>query len=123
MEELLLFLNGYGWQLALIALSGIVLLGVLKYLNVFSGFEKEKRKPLYFLISIGYSLLATVIYLAIIDQFEVEYMTTVAAAIYTLNQTFYAIYETTTLRELVIKIATWLTTKVSEKHNKNVSGQ
>lgn len=122
MEELLLFLNNYGWQLALIAVLGIVLLGVLKYLNVFSGFEKEKRKPLYFLISVGFSLLAAVIYLAVIDEFEVEYVAGVATAIYTLNQTFYAIYETTTLRDLAVKFAIWFTNKVSEKHNK-VSGQ
>lgn len=118
MEELVLFLNTYGWQVALIAVLGIVVLGVLKYLNVFSNIAKEKRKPLYFLISVGFSLLATVIYLAVIGQFEVEYMVAIASAIYALNQTFYAIYETTTARELLAKLFAILNEKIQKQHNK-----
>ena len=118
MEELIVFLSIYGWQLALIALAGIVILGVLKYLNVFSNVAKEKRKPLYFLISVGFSLLAAVIYLAVIGQFEVDYMVAVATAIYALNQTFYAIYETTTARELLAKVFAILSEKIQKQHNK-----
>ena len=58
------------------------------------------------------------------DNLDIDYIVGVSAAIFALNQTFYAIYETTTLRELVAKIIDWLTNKVSEKHNgNNVSGQ
>lgn len=122
MEELLLFFGNYGTILSLIALGGILLLGLLKYLNVFSKIEKERRKILYLLISVGLSITGAIIYLAIVDQLDVDYIAGFSAAIFALNQTFYAIYETTTLRELVAKIIDWLTNKVSEKHN-NVSGQ
>lgn len=108
MEELLIFLNIYGWQLALIALIGIVILGVLKYANLFDFVEKEKRKPIYFLITVGFSLIATFIYLAIIDQLTLEYFATVATAIYALNQTFYTIYENTNLRDLLISLLEFL---------------
>ena len=122
MEKLLLFFANYGKVLSLIALGGILLLGLLKYLNVFSKIEKERRKILYLLISVGLSITGAIIYLAVIDNLDIDYIVGVSAAIFALNQTFYAIYETTTLRELVAKIIDWLTNKVSEKHN-NVSGQ
>lgn len=115
MEELMIFLATYGWQLALIALLGIVLLGVLKYANVFSKIDKDKRKPIYFAISIGFSLIATAIYLVILKQFEINYFIAVATAIYALNQTFYAIYETTTLRELLSKVFAIISEKIKNR--------
>ncbi len=115
MEHLMEFLNIYGWQLALIALGGIVLLGILKYANVFSKIEKENRKPIYLVFSVGFSCIAAIIYLAIIDQLTIEFLATFAFAIYGLNQTFYAIYETTTLRDLVSNILQWLGEKVKNK--------
>lgn len=104
MEALELFIINYGWQLGLIALGGIILLGVLKYANAFSKIEKEKRKPIYLAFSIGFSLIATIIYLLCIGQFDVSYVITITSAIYILNQSMYAIYETTKLRDLVAMI-------------------
>lgn len=115
MEELILFLNNYGWQLAIIALIGVVILGVLKYTNAFSKIEKEKRKPVYFAISIGFSFIATVIYLLVIKKFTIEYVVTISAAIYALNQTFYAIYETTTLRDLICRLLDFIKEKIKTK--------
>lgn len=104
MDQLELFLMNYGWQLGLIALGGIILLGILKYANAFSKIEKEKRKPIYFAFSIGFSLVATIIYLLCIGQFDFSYVVTITIAIYGLNQTMYAIYETTKLRDLLAMI-------------------
>lgn len=104
MEELMVFFTNYGWQITLIAFIGIVLLGILKYANVFKKIEKEKRKPIYLAISVGFSLIATIIYLLIIGSFSIEYVITVTAATYGLNQAMYAVYEQTTLRELLIKL-------------------
>ena len=114
MENLVIFINTFGWQIALIAFIGIVLLGVLKYANVFSSIEKEKRKPIYFFITVGFSIVATVIYLLIIGKFSIEYIVTVATAIYALNQTMYAVYETTKLRDLIASILTILTNKLKK---------
>lgn len=115
MEYITLFVAQYGWELALIALAGIVLLGFLKYSNAFTNVEKEKRKPIYFAISIGFSVIATIIYLVIKGQCEINYIITISLAIYALNQAMYAIYETTTLRDLLSKILTALSTKVKHK--------
>ena len=112
------FVNVHGWQLALIAFAGVVLLGVLKYANVFAKIEKVKRKPIYFAISIGFSFIATVIYLLVIKQFDWSYLITVTTAVYTLNQAMYAVYETTTLRDLVSKILTYFGEKLKSKTSK-----
>lgn len=109
------FIATHGWQLALIAFVGVVLLGVLKYANAFAKIEKTKRKPIYFAISIGFSLIATVVYLLVINQFDWNYLITVTTAVYTLNQAMYAVYETTTLRDLVSKILTYFGEKLKSK--------
>ena len=111
----MIFLSTYGWQLAVIAFVGIVILGVLKYANAFSKIEKEKRKPIYFAISVGFSLIATLIYLLVIKQFNFEYYIGVATAIYALNQTMYAIYEQTKLRDLFIKILDFVKARFEAK--------
>lgn len=109
------FILMYGWQLALIALAGIIILGVLKYANVFSKIEKENRKPIYLVISVGFSIIASAIYLVVIKKFEISYFATVALAILALNQTMYSIYENTNLRDLVRKIFEAISQKVKAK--------
>lgn len=117
MEQITLFIAHYGWEIALIALVGVVLLGILKYANVFSKVEKEKRKPLYFAVSVGFSVIATVIYLGFKGQFELNYILTISMAIYTLNQAMYAVYETTTLRDLVSKILLIASKKIQQNES------
>lgn len=119
MEQIMAFYAQYGWQLALIALIGIIILGVLKYANVFVKIEKEKRKPIYFAISLGFSIVATIIYLLIIKQFTFEYVISVSLAIYALNQSMYAVYENTNLRDLMKKISEKIVQKVLENLFKN----
>ena len=118
MEEMMIFLGTYGWQLAVIAFVGIVLLGILKYADIFSNVEKEKRKPIYFAISVGFSVVATIVYLLVVDSFNIEYVVTVSTAIYALNQTMYAIYETTKLRDLISYIFVWLSERVKSTNKK-----
>ena len=108
MEELLNFLRLYGWQLALIALAGIIILGVLKYCNVFKKFDEKIRHVFYLLISVGISIIGSIIYLACVGSLTVEFTFAVATAILALNQTFYAIYSTTTLKDLVAKLIDWI---------------
>lgn len=119
MNELLVFLGSYGWQLALIALVGIIILGVLKYANAFKNISKEYRKPIYFAISIGFSIIASVIYLYFMKQLEIEYFITIALAIYALNQTFYAIYETTKLRDLIVGILDFIKALIAKAKETN----
>lgn len=122
-QQFITFIVTYGWQLALIALAGIIILGVLKYANVFSKIEKENRKPIYLVISVGFSIIASAIYLAVIKKFEVSYFAAIAVAILALNQTMYSIYENTNLRDLLHKILGAISQKVKlkkeAKENKN----
>ena len=108
MEELVVFLQNYGWQLALIALAGIIILGVLKYCNVFSKFEEKIRHVFYLLISVGISIIGSIIYLACVGSLTVEFAFAVAAAILALNQTFYTIYSNLSLKELFLKLIDWI---------------
>ena len=118
-QQFTTFIAVYGWQLALIALAGIIILGVLKYANVFSKIDKENRQPIYLAISVGFSVVASAIYLAVIKQFEITYFCAIAAAILALNQTMYSIYENTKLRDLLHKIFRAIDTKIKAKKNKD----
>lgn len=104
MEELLTFLQNYGWQLGLIAIAGILILGILKYTGMFKNIEEKYRHYIYLAISIGISVIAAVIYLACVGQLTFSYACIVAAAIYALNQTFYNIFDITPVNELLKKI-------------------
>lgn len=118
-QQFTTFVASYGWQLALIALAGIIILGVLKYANVFSKIDKENRKPIYLAISVGFSVIASAIYLAVIKQFDITYFCAVAAAIFALNQTMYSIYENTKLRDLLHKIFGAIDVKIKAKKIKD----
>ena len=118
-QQFTTFIAVYGWQLALIALAGIIILGVLKYANVFSKIDKENRQPIYLAISVGFSVVASAIYLAVIKQFEITYFCAVAAAILALNQTMYSIYENTKLRDLLHKIFGAIDAKIKAKKIKD----
>lgn len=114
-QQLTTFVATYGWQLALIALTGIFILGVLKYANIFSKISKENRKPVYLAISVGLSIIGSAIYLAAIKKFEFGYFAAIAFAILALNQTMYSIYENTNLRDLLHKIFDEINSKIKSK--------
>ncbi len=114
-EQVVVFATANGWQIGLIALLGIVLLGVLKYCDVFKKIDKEKRKPIYFAISVGASLVGTIVYLLIIKQFNWEYIIGLTGVIYGLNQTAYTFFENTKLRDLAVKLLDWIVSLFKKK--------
>ena len=103
-EQIVGFALLNGWQLALMAILGIVLLGVLKYANVFKNIEQKNRKMVYLAISIGFSLTSATIYLLIVKQFDIKFLIGISGTIYALNQAMYSIYENTKLRDLLVKL-------------------
>ena len=116
MEEMILqFITIYGWKLALIACSGIFVLGVLKFFKVFEKIEKTKRKYLYAGISAGISITASGIYLAIVGGFQLASFGVIAGAIYGINQTIYALYENTGFRSALRKLGNLFITFVAKK--------
>ena len=115
MDEILVFFQQHGLWLTIIAVIGIVLLGVLKYCNVFKKFDEKVRHVLYLVISVGISIVGSVIYLACVHQLDIAYIATLAAAIFALNQAFYTIYDTTTLKELFNKLLEWVKSLINKK--------
>ena len=103
-EELLVFFAAYGLPLTIIAVLGVVILGILKYAGAFAKFEEKVRHYFYFGISIGFSVIASTVYLLIIKQFDVAYLFAIASAIYALDQAFYSIFEVTSLNDLCVMI-------------------
>ena len=116
MEQMILqFITTYGWKLALIACSGIFVLGVLKFFNIFNKIEKSKRKYLYAGISASISIIASAIYLVIVGLFNWAGFGVIAGAIYGINQTIYALYENTGFRSALRKLGTVFITFVAKK--------
>ena len=115
MDEILVFFQQHGLWLTIIAIIGIVLLGVLKYCNVFKKLDEKVRHVLYLVISVGISIVGSVIYLACVHQLDIAYIATLATAIFALNQAFYTIYDTTTLKELFNKLLEWVKGLINKK--------
>lgn len=97
-EMILQFIVTYGWQLALIACSGIFVVGILKFFKVFDKIDKSKRKYLYAGLSASISIIASAIYLVATGGFDWGGFGIIAVAIYGINQTIYSVYENTGAR-------------------------
>ena len=115
MEDILVFFQQHGLWLTLIAIAGIILLGVLKYCNVFKKFEEKIRHLMYLVTSVGISIIGSIIYLACVHQIDIVYIATLSGAIFALNQAFYTLYDTLTLKELFSKFVDWIKGKINKK--------
>ena len=115
MDEILIFFQQHGLWLTVIAVVGIILLGILKYANAFSRLNEKVRHAVYLVITVGLSIVGSVIYLACTSTLDIAYIFTVAAAILALNQAFYSIYSNTSLKDLLAKIGEWIKEKLAKK--------
>lgn len=109
------FVSTYGWKLALIGCSGIFVLGILKFFNLFDRVKKTKRKYLYAGISAGISIAGSGIYLAIVGAFTWGGFGVIAGAIYAINQAIYSLYENTGFRNALKKLGNAFITLVAKK--------
>ena len=107
MNEIVIFFQQNGLWLTLIAVAGVLILGIMKYCNLFKKLEEKVRHICYLAISIGLSVIGSCIYLACVHQFTFTYVITLTSAIFALNQAFYTIYDTTTLKDLIAKFIAW----------------
>lgn len=98
-----LFCN-YGVAIMCIALAGIVILGILKYCDVFKKLEEKYRHYAYLSISIALSVIGAVIYLACVHQLTFSIVCSLAILIFGLNQAAYAIYANTPIKQLFVKV-------------------
>ena len=94
-----LFKN-YGWQLTLLALSGIAVLGFLKWVGVFDKVKPEAKKYVYYGISCLLSIIACTIYILATHTFAWASYGILCGAVVGLTGAVYTIYEYTGLRKL-----------------------
>ena len=120
MEELQAFFINHGLWFGTIALAGVILLGVLKYCKVFKKITNDTyRKITYLLCSVGFSLIGCVIYMLCTHCFSWVTLFPLAGSIWALNQTFYNIFKTVKLNDLVVMIMNWIVAFIKNKFTKN----
>lgn len=94
------FFKNYGWQLGLLSLSGIVILGFLKKIGVFKKLNDKYKKYVYAGLSALFSIIACTVYILITSQFEIISYLTVCGLVIVISITAYHIYEHTGARWL-----------------------
>lgn len=103
MEELCYFYAQNGLWLTLIAIAGIVILGVMKYCNLFNKLKEDSRHYLYVAISIFLSIIGGAIYLLCTGNFDKGILGTYATCVFSINQTFYNLFKTFSITDLCKK--------------------
>ena len=108
--DIIKFFTQFGWQMTVLAVSGIFLLGVLKMSGAFSKvkiYVKDKngtkvisekntiqfKKFLYMFISVLLSVAACSVYLYIRKEINIVFIATLTIPVFGLNQIAYGIYE------------------------------
>ena len=94
----------YGWKLSLLALSGIVILGLLKWIGCFNKLKSNKKKYIYFVISCVLSILSCTIYLLVNHCFDWANYGLLCSAVAVFTFTIYTVYENTGLRAVWKKV-------------------
>lgn len=92
------FFKNYGWQLGLLSLSGIFILGFLKKIGVFKKLNEKYKKYVYSGLSAVLSIIACTIYILVTSQFEILSYLTVCGLVIVITITAYHIYEHTGAR-------------------------
>lgn len=116
-EVVIKFVNAYGLPLTLLALSGNVVIGILRLLHVFDKVEKEKQKYLYFGISFCLSTVACISYLLITKQFNGAVLAVLIPVVFLLSQMGYSVYENIGVRGVLRWIWDKIASRISQKKN------
>ena len=98
------FFENYGWIMTVLATSGIVFVGCLKALGLFSRLKPKAKKYVYFGCSCVVSIIVCTIYLCVNNMFEWVDWGMTAACIIGYTMAIYGIYENTGVRALLKKV-------------------
>ena len=102
-EMIISFFKNYGWQLTVLATSGILLLGILKSFGTFKKVPAKGKKYIYYGISCVLSILACTSYILIKHSFEWRAYLILIAGIIGYTSAIYTLYENTGVRDLISK--------------------
>ena len=120
MELLLQFFTSYGLAIGLIALAGVVVLGILKYCNVFEKIANDStRHIIYCVCSVGLTLIGIIIYLLCTSAWDWTFFITLVPVIWALNQAMYNLFKVTKLNDLAIMCLNLLKSILSKKTTEN----
>lgn len=97
-ELILDFFKEYGLNLSLIALSGIIILGCLKWFGCFNKINATYKKYIYFGLSCTLSIIACTIYILAIHSFDWASYLVLCLAVIGFTLAVYGLYENTGLR-------------------------
>lgn len=98
------FFENYGWMMTVLATSGIVFVGCLKALGLFSKLKPKAKKYVYFACSCVVSIVACTIYLCVRNAFVWADWGMTAVCIIGYTMAIYGLYENTGIRSLVKKV-------------------
>lgn len=102
-EMIIQFFKMYGWQLTILATSGIVALGILKSLGTFNKVNTKAKKYLYYGISNILSIVACTAYIFIKNSFEWRAYLILVGGIIGFTSAIYTLYENTGVRDVLKK--------------------
>lgn len=98
------FFENYGWMMTVLATSGIVFVGCLKALGLFSKLKPKAKKYVYFACSCVVSIVACTIYLCVRSAFVWADWGMTVVCIIGYTMAIYGLYENTGIRSLVKKV-------------------
>lgn len=115
---LLNILLNYGISVLAIACITILLIGVLKYFDVFRKVPKDHRKPIYYVLNFLFVFGLAAIYYAIFKRPFDDYIV-YSVVCGTAVNALYPIYENLKIRDLFATIGNFIVSKVAKKQVEN----
>lgn len=103
-DMIITFFKDYGWQLGLLALSGMVLLGLLKWIGCFKKLPTKAKKYVYYALSCIFSIAACSVYILVMHTFEWINWLILCGSVVLFTGGVYNAWENTHLRELWKKV-------------------
>ncbi len=103
-DMIIKFFQTYGWIMTLLATSGIVFVGCLKAIGLFSKLKASAKKYIYFITACIVSIISCTIYLCVTNAFVWADWGVTVVFIIAYTMALYALYENTGIRALLKKL-------------------
>lgn len=98
------FFKTYGWQLSCLALTGMIVLGFLKWVGCFKKLPTNCKKYVYYAISCALSIIACTVYVLINKAFDWVNWGILCGAVIVFCGAIYTIWENSGLRAVWKKV-------------------
>lgn len=110
------------WAIPLIALVGIIILGILKYCDCFKKIDEKYRHYVYLAISLAFSIGGCAIYIAITKQPDFwNVLLPLSVIIWGLNQAAYNLFKITPIKELFAQLCDLIADILRRSNKKEIA--